>query len=79
MGAIYLLTELIILNLFFVTLYVSCSFPNVKNFEKIRLDIEETYAYFSISKHSKITKCFNVKIRLAESLLLWAFCFVLKH
>lgn len=77
-GAIYLLTELIILSPFFVTPYVSCDFPSVELFEEIRLDIEETYAYFSISKHSKITKCFNFKKYLTESLQQWAFCFVLK-
>ena len=73
------LTELIILNPFFVTLYVSFTFSSVKHFEEIRLDIEETYAYFSISKHSKITKCFKIRFALMKSLQQWAFCFGLKR
>ena len=74
-----MLTELINLSPLFVTLYVFSAYLNLIVFEKIKLDLEQAEAYFSLSKSSKITKCFNFKKYLTESLQQWAFCFALKN
>ena len=76
--ASFLPAELIIFKSFFVTLYVFSTYLNLIVFEKIKLDLEQAYACFSVPNHCKITKCFNFKKYLTESLQQWAFCFVLK-
>ena len=65
-GAIYLLTELINLSPLFVTLYVFSAYLNLIVFEKIKLDLEQAQACFSVPNHCKITKCFNFKKYLTE-------------
>ena len=67
-GAIYLLTELINLSPLFVTLYVFSAYLNLIVFEKIKLDLEQAEAYFSLSKSSKITKCFKIRLYITRSL-----------